>query len=43
MPSELKNAHLELDYAVEQLYRSEDFNTDDERIAFLLSKYEEQN
>ena len=40
MPSALKKAHSDLDTAVEKLYRSEPFNTDNERIAFLLSKYE---
>ena len=39
MPSNLRNAHLALDTAVEKLYRPAPFNTDDERIVFLLSKY----
>jgi hypothetical protein len=41
MPSDLKKAHFDLDIAVEKLYRSKPFSTDDERISFLLSKYEE--
>ena len=41
MPSDLKKAHLSLDRAVEKLYRSKPFESDQERIEFLLSKYGE--
>jgi len=40
MPPDLKKAHLSLDKAVEKLYRDEPFNSDDERIVFLLEEYE---
>ena len=41
MPSDLMKAHLKLDFAVEKLYRKKPFESDQERIEFLLSKYEE--
>lgn len=41
MPKELKEAHAELDLAVEKAYRSEPFENDEERLAFLLSLYYE--
>ena len=39
MPPDLKKAHLSLDSAVEKLYRKKPFDSDHERIEFLLSKY----
>jgi len=41
MPSDLKKAHLNLDHAVEKLYRKKPFDSDHERIEFLLYKYKE--
>ena len=41
MPSDLKKAHLKLDLAVEKLYRKKPFESDDERINFLLTRYKE--
>jgi len=41
MPSDLKKAHIILDRAVEKLYRKKPFDSDHERIQFLLSKYKE--
>lgn len=40
MPSDLKKAHLNLDRAVEKLYRDKPFKTDNERLVFLLEEYE---
>ena len=40
MPSDLKKAHLRLDKAVEKLYRKEPFTSDEERLEFLLEKYQ---
>lgn len=39
MPSELKAAHEALDLAVEKAYRDEPFESDDERLAYLLDLY----
>jgi len=41
MPTDLKKAHLSLDGAVEKLYRKKPFESDYERIKFLLTKYKE--
>jgi len=41
MPSDLKKAHRSLDRAVEKLYRKKPFDSDHERIEYLLSKYKE--
>jgi type I restriction-modification system DNA methylase subunit len=41
MPPDLKKAHLRLDREVEKLYRKKPFVSDQERIEFLLSKYDE--
>jgi len=41
MPSDLKKAHNNLDRAVEKLYRKKPFDSDHERIEYLLSEYEE--
>ncbi len=41
MPEDLKEAHNNLDMAVEKAYRAEPFKDDDERLAFLLDLYSE--
>ena len=41
MPEDFKEAHNNLDMAVEKAYRAEPFNDDDERLAFLLDLYSE--
>ena len=41
MPDDLKEAHNNLDMAVEKAYRAEPFKNDDERLAFLLDLYSE--
>ncbi|MDT2801816.1 N-6 DNA methylase [Vagococcus lutrae] len=41
MPIKLKNAHEELDLAVEQLYRKKPFDNEQERLSFLLEMYSE--
>jgi hypothetical protein len=41
MPPDLKKAHLRLDRAVEKLYQKKPFESDQERLEFLLSKYKE--
>lgn len=41
MPEDLKEAHNNLDMAVEKAYRAEPFTDDDERLAFLLDLYSE--
>lgn len=40
MPKDLKLAHQNLDDAVDKLYRAQGFNTTEERLAHLLSRYE---
>lgn len=40
MPGDLKLAHEDNDVAVESLYRSKPFTSDEERLAFLLKLYE---
>ncbi|MEC5209827.1 hypothetical protein RCH20_000879 [Psychrobacter sp. PL15] len=40
MPKDLRLAHENLDDAVDKLYRSQGFNTTEERLAHLLSRYE---
>lgn len=40
MPAELLLAHRDLDLAVEQVYRERQFKSDDERLAYLLTAYE---
>lgn len=42
MPLELKLAHEELDRAVEKLYRAEPFNSDEERLSFMLNLYSQK-
>jgi type I restriction-modification system DNA methylase subunit len=39
MPPDLKRAHQNLDKVVDRLYRNESFESDYDRIEFLLSKY----
>lgn len=41
MPKELRQAHEELDKAVEQCYRLQPFTTDTERLEYLFKLYEE--
>ena len=41
MPQGLKQAHHELDLAVEQIYRLRPFTSDAERLEFLFKRYEE--
>ncbi len=41
MPTDLKEAHKKLDKTVDKLYRTESFESDDERREFLLEKYQE--
>lgn len=42
MPSRLQNAHEVLDLAVEQLYQQKPFNSEQERLSFLLEMYSEK-
>lgn len=42
MPDDLRQAHKELDRAVERLYRDEPFDNDAERLEFLLARHEQQ-
>jgi len=41
MPQGLKEAHHQLDLAVERCYRKKPFESDEERLAFLFGLYEE--
>ena len=41
MPEDLRQAHHELDLAVDKLYRSKPYNTDEERLADLFAMYEQ--
>lgn len=41
MPTGLKEAHQELDLAIERVYRLAAFNSDEERLAYLFKMYEE--
>lgn len=43
MPIGLKQAHEDLDRAVEQCYRLQPFTSDSERLEFLFKKYEEMS
>jgi hypothetical protein len=40
MPQNLKDAHHELDLAVERCYRKKPFGSDEERLEFLFGLYE---
>ncbi|WP_413772055.1 type IIL restriction-modification enzyme MmeI [Vibrio harveyi] len=40
MPDDLKNAHAELDNAVDKLYRDKPFRDTADRLSFLLARYE---
>ena len=40
MPLELKEAHENLDLAVDQLYRAQPFASDEERLSMLFGRYE---
>lgn len=41
MPDSLRQAHYEMDIAVEQLYRARPFKSDEERLEYLFKLYEE--
>jgi hypothetical protein len=41
MPQGLREAHHQLDLAVEQCYRSKPFDTDEERLEYLFKLYEQ--
>src|SRR5690554_2639278 len=41
MPSGLKQAHHELDLAIERMYRLAPFNSDEERLEYLFKLYDE--
>jgi hypothetical protein len=41
MPEELKEAHHQLDLAIEQCYRKKPFESDEERLEYLFKLYEE--
>ena len=41
MPAGLKEAHHQLDLAVERCYRSKPFDTDEERLEYLFKLYEQ--
>ncbi|MFV0200046.1 N-6 DNA methylase [Empedobacter falsenii] len=41
MPSGLKQAHKELDLAIEQIYRLAPFHSDEERLEYLFKLYDE--
>ena len=40
MPNDLKQAHANLDDAVDKSYRSQGFTNTEERLAHLLARYE---
>ena len=40
MPKALKEAHHQLDLAVERCYRSKPFESDEERLEYLFKLYE---
>ena len=41
MPEDLREAHAELDLAVDRLYRQKPYNSDEERLADLFALYEQ--
>jgi hypothetical protein len=41
MPDDLREAHHDLDLAVERCYRSKPFTSDEERLEYLFKLYEE--
>lgn len=41
MPDDLREAHQELDQAVDRLYRAKPYNSDEERLADLFALYEQ--
>ncbi|MGB1258001.1 MAG: type IIL restriction-modification enzyme MmeI, partial [Thiolinea sp.] len=41
MPEGLRNAHHEMDLAVERCYRKKPFTSDEERLEYLFKLYEE--
>lgn len=42
MPAEIKSAHEELDSCIEESYRNQKFNSDEERLKFLFSLYDDR-
>ncbi len=43
MPSQLRDAHRQLDLAVERCYRKKPFSGDEERLEYLFKLYETMN
>ena len=41
MPEDLREAHAELDLAVDRLYRQKPYNSDEERLTGLFALYEQ--
>ena len=41
MPDNLKEAHTQLDLAVERLYRSKPFESDEQRLEYLFKLYQQ--
>jgi hypothetical protein len=41
MPTDLKEAHHQLDLAIERCYRAKPFESDEERLEYLFGLYEE--
>ncbi len=41
MPQDLKEAHHQLDLAIEKCYRNKPFENDEERLEYLFGLYEE--
>jgi hypothetical protein len=41
MPSDLVDAHRELDRAADRAYRPQPFTTETNRVSFLFDRYEE--
>jgi len=41
MPAGLRQAHHNLDIAIEQCYRAKPFTNDEERLEYLFALYEE--
>jgi hypothetical protein len=41
MPADLKEAHHQLDLAIERCYRAKPFESDEERLEYLFKMYEE--
>ncbi len=41
MPETLRQAHHDMDIAIEQCYRTKPFTSDEERLEYLFTLYEE--